>query len=173
MRKHLSLLLMLVPFAAAAATYYVSPTGSDTNNGTSQSTPWRTIGRVNQATLVAGDKVLFQRGGVYRGKLNIMQSGNANAYIEIGAYGSTGERPVISGSVAVTGWTIHSGSIWKAPLAQVPRHLYINGQMQQIARYPNTGFLYMDGGTSTSTTDSDLNQPAGFWNGATAVIRPA
>jgi hypothetical protein len=37
------------------ATYYVSTTGSDSNNGTTVSTPWRTIGKAIAAgTTVSG-----------------------------------------------------------------------------------------------------------------------
>lgn len=174
MRARILLLLSLVVLShvANAATYYVSPTGSDTNNGTSQSTPWQSIARVNQlgTSLQPGDRILFQRGGTYRGKLTINANGNASAYIEVGAYG-TGAQPVISGSVPVTGWVQHSGSIWRAPMSQRPRFVYVNGALQNIARFPNSGWLRVDGGTSTSLTDADLTQPNGYWNGATAVIR--
>ena len=47
-----------------AATYYVSTSGNDGNNGTSLSTPWRTINKAAQ-TMVAGDTV-YVRGGTYR-----------------------------------------------------------------------------------------------------------
>lgn len=157
-----------------AATYYVSPTGSDTNNGTSQATPWQSIARVNQlgTSLQPGDRILFQRGGLYRGKLTINANGSAAAYIEVGAYG-TGAQPVISGSVPVTGWVQHSGSIWRASLSQRPKHIYVNGALQTIARFPNSGWLRVDQGTSTSLTDAELTQPNGYWNSATAVIRTA
>lgn len=174
MRIRHSLLLpaMVLASGLRAATYYVSPTGSDTNNGTSTSTPWQTIARVNQlgTALQPGDRILFQRGGTYRGKLTINANGSASAYIEVGAYG-TGAQPVISGSVPVTGWVQHSGSIWRAPIAQRPRHIYVNGALQTIARFPNTGWLRVDQGTSTSLTDAELTQPNGYWSGATAVIR--
>ena len=48
-------------------TYYVSPSGSDRNSGTSARFPWRTIGRVNRARLHAGDTVLFQGGATFTG----------------------------------------------------------------------------------------------------------
>lgn len=164
--------LALLTSSSLATTYYVSPTGSDSNNGTSQATAWQTITRVNQisSSLQPGDKVLFQKGGSYRGKLTISSNGSAASYIEIGAYG-TGARPVISGSVAVTGWTVHSGNIWRAPVSQAPKQVYVDGQLMNIARFPNTGWLRVDQGTSTSLTDSELNQANGYWNGATAVIR--
>jgi Periplasmic copper-binding protein (NosD) len=49
-------------------TYYVSPSGSDRNSGTSTSSPWKTIGRVNRARLHAGDTVLFQGGASFTGE---------------------------------------------------------------------------------------------------------
>ncbi|HRD54637.1 MAG TPA: right-handed parallel beta-helix repeat-containing protein, partial [Flavobacteriales bacterium] len=172
MRHLLALPLLLLVVFANAATYYLSPTGNDSNNGTSASTPWRTIDRANQlsSSFQPGDRILFQRGGVFRGKLNIQNSGNATAFIEVGSYG-TGAQPIISGSVAVTGWTIHSGNIWKAPVSQALKHVFVDGGLQEIARFPNTGWLRVDQGTSTSLTDSELTQPNGYWNGATAVIR--
>ena len=165
-------LVLSLPFVAEAATYYVSPTGNDTNAGTSQGAPWRTITRVNQigSSLQPGDKILFQRDGLYRGKLTISSNGTAAAKIEVGAYG-TGALPVISGSIAVSGWTVHNGNIWRAQVGQALKHVFVNGQVMQMARFPNTGWLRVDQGTSTSLTDAALNQANGYWNGATAVIR--
>ena len=47
-------LVLWVPFSVQAATYYVSPQGNDAWSGTSQSQPWRTIGRVNQPAASRG-----------------------------------------------------------------------------------------------------------------------
>ncbi|MFZ1693189.1 MAG: T9SS type A sorting domain-containing protein [Flavobacteriales bacterium] len=162
----------LAAFTVHSATYYISPTGNDSNNGTSQATAWRTIARANQlsSSFQPGDRILFQRGGEYRGKLSIMSSGAANNLIQVGAYGS-GAQPIISGSVAVTGWVQHSGNIWRAPITQDIKYVYVNGALQELARFPNTGWLRVDQGTSTSLTDSELTQASGYWNGATAVIR--
>ena len=65
LRLSLATVTLLLSTLAQATIYYVSPTGNDNNNGTSQSTPWRTIDRVNQSTysIQPGDQVLFQRGG--------------------------------------------------------------------------------------------------------------
>ena len=163
---------LLLTIASHAATYYISPTGSDSNNGTSQSTPWQTIGRVNQVagSLQPGDKILFQRGGLYRGKLTLSSSGTASNKIEVGAYGS-GALPVISGSVAVPNWTVHSGNLWRASIAQAVKQVYVDGALMQIARYPNTGWLRIDQGSTTSLTDTELAQAPGSLTGATAVIR--
>src|SRR4051794_34689208 len=58
-------LTFAAPACARAATYYVSPSGSDSAAGTSASTPWKTVGRVNATTLSAGDTVLFQGGATF------------------------------------------------------------------------------------------------------------
>ena len=44
-----------------AATYYVSNAGSDRYEGKTPATAWRTLGRVNAASLVPGDAALFRR----------------------------------------------------------------------------------------------------------------
>ena len=49
------------------AVYYVSADGDDTNDGRSPERPWRTLARVSEAELEAGDGVCFRRGDVFRG----------------------------------------------------------------------------------------------------------
>ncbi|MBK6343083.1 MAG: hypothetical protein IPF41_10985 [Flavobacteriales bacterium] len=67
-RKLLFIATALTALTVRSATYYISPTGNDSNNGTSQATAWRTINRANQisSSFQPGDRILFQRGGVYR-----------------------------------------------------------------------------------------------------------
>ena len=72
----------------ALETYYVAPTGSDDNDGTTQAKPWRTIGKVNKAALHPGDSVLLEGGKSFSGNLLITASGNAKASITIGSYGA-------------------------------------------------------------------------------------
>lgn len=96
--------------ASWATTYYVSTSGNDNNSGTSTSYPLRTIQRgFNKA--VAGDTINV-RGGTYREEVSVYTGGgSAGKYVTLQAYGS--EKPVLKGSVLVTGWTLHSGKIWK------------------------------------------------------------
>jgi Right handed beta helix region len=73
----------------AATTYYVSPTGSDANVGTSQATAWRTVNKVNNAALNPGDVVLFQGGATFSDTyLGPSRSGTASSPIVYGSYGS-------------------------------------------------------------------------------------
>ena len=155
-----------------ATTYYVAPTGNDTNNGTSQTTAWRSIARVQQAAnaLQPGDQVLFQRGGSYAGQLTMNVSGSAAAPIVLGAYG-TGSLPEISGATTVTGWTVHQGNIWRANVAQGIKYVRFNGALMTLARYPNSGWLRVNTASTTQVNSASLTQANGYWNGARMVLR--
>jgi hypothetical protein len=88
--------------AAGATTYYVSPSGSDSNNGTSPTTPIKTLGRASGLGLNPGDQVLLERGATFSGKLAVWRSGTAGAPITIGAYGS-GSNPIVTGDCLEVG----------------------------------------------------------------------
>jgi len=69
-------------------TYYVSPHGSDSNSGTSSGSAWRTVKRVNAATLAPGDGVLFQGGSTFSDEtLMPTGSGAQGEPIVFGSYG--------------------------------------------------------------------------------------
>jgi hypothetical protein len=110
-------ILMCISTSSWAANYYVdSIAGSDTNSGT-QSAPWKTIAKVNAATLNAGDKVMFMSGRTWREQLTMKYSGVAGSPITFGAYGS-GEKPIISGGSYITGgWTQYSGTTYRISIS--------------------------------------------------------
>ncbi len=84
------------------ATFYVSPTGSDTSNGTSPSTPWQTVTKVNSTNLIPGDTVLFQGGQTFSGiMLQPGQSGTASLPITFGSYGTGNATITVSDNSAV------------------------------------------------------------------------
>lgn len=95
-----SLGLAAKPAGAAGATYYVdSVSGSDSNNGTSTSTPWKTLAKVNGASFSAGDSILFKSGSAWTGTLSPGSSGSSAGRITFGKYG-TGADPIINGGGA-------------------------------------------------------------------------
>lgn len=100
--------------AAAAHTFYVSASaGDDANEGQSARAPWRSLERVNRASLAPGDTVLFLRGDTWRGTL-IPQSGQAGAPVTYAAYGE-GARPLLLGSVsrnAPEDWRRERDNVW-------------------------------------------------------------
>jgi hypothetical protein len=71
--------------------YYISPSGSDSNSGTSPDAPWQTIDKVNASFFRTGDAILFQGGQTFTGNiaLNAQQEpGTGAAPITIGSYDS-------------------------------------------------------------------------------------
>ena len=52
---------------AGAKVFYVSPDGSDFNDGTSPEKAWQTLDIVNSYNLPAGAYVCIERGGLWRG----------------------------------------------------------------------------------------------------------
>lgn len=70
-------------------TYYVSDGGSDAGSGRSPSAAWRTVRRVNAASLHPGDGVLFEGGRTFSDQpLSPSRSGIARSRIVYGSYGS-------------------------------------------------------------------------------------
>jgi hypothetical protein len=57
------------PTAERTPTYYVSPNGNDSNEGTSNLLAWRTIDKVNKQSFPAGTQILFEGGQHFEGSL--------------------------------------------------------------------------------------------------------
>lgn len=71
-------------------TYYISAEGDDINDGLSPETPWKTYNNI-KTKLKAGDALLFRRGDIFRGKIEMVSG------VCLGAYGE-GVKPRIYGS---------------------------------------------------------------------------
>jgi len=65
----LFLVLATSPSSMDAQTYYVSPSGSDSNNGISTMTPWQSVGKVNSFAFPLGSTVSFEGGQTFTGCL--------------------------------------------------------------------------------------------------------
>jgi len=127
--------------AATQATYYVAPNGSDTNPGTITA-PFKTLQHARDVVRtvnndMTGDINVLLRGGTYPVSSTIdftsADSGTNGHQIVYAAYQN--EKPVLDGGVPVTGWTQHSGNIWKASLNRDDklRALYVNGKRAEMA----------------------------------------
>jgi len=110
--------------SATGNTYYVATSGSDTNTGTSASTPLLTIKKA-LSKIAAGDTVLI-KAGLYREGIDLSNapSGTAAKPITFGSYGD-GEV-ILDGSTKVSGWTQVSGSVWRAPVTFTPISVVLN-----------------------------------------------
>ena len=83
---------MTLPQTATNIYYVSSSDGSDSNNGLSPSTPWKTLAKVNSMDLPSGSYVCLKRGDLWRETLMADKPG-----VTYTAYG-TGEKPMIYGS---------------------------------------------------------------------------
>ncbi len=158
-----------------AANYYLDANnGNDNNNGLTPETAWQTLDKINAYNIQPGDQILFKRGCEWDGTVYVTDSGTSSNPIIFDAYGS-GDKPVISGDLEVTGWTVYSGNIWQTDVSGVDvSQLFYDGERQTLARYPNTGYLTIDASSvATYVIDYDLTQADDYWNGATIFIRTA
>ena len=109
------LAVLVISLECWAKTYYLAATnGNDSNAGTSEATPWKTIAKVNGSQFQPGDFILFKRGETWREQLTIPSSGAEGNPITFGAYGS-GNKPLILGSVeknSTANWINEGNNIW-------------------------------------------------------------
>ena len=91
--------------------YYVATDGSDSNNGLSIGAPFLTVQK--GVSSVDSGGTIYVRGGTYRESIATSgsQHGTAENLTKIHAYQA--EIPIIKASDIVTGWVLHSGSVWK------------------------------------------------------------
>jgi hypothetical protein len=160
---------------AVAATYYVDPNkGSDANDGLSVTTALRTLQKARQVVdlnngAMSGDIVVYLRGGRHQLAAPLVfgaGDGGTNGYnVVYRAYGTT-ERPVVSGGIAVGGWSDSDGDgVWEAgvPAGTVSRNFIVNGVPATIARTagaPTGVVITSTGFTTTSTQLGGLANPA-------------
>lgn len=129
--------------AASQAVYYVSPTGSDSNNGQSPGSAFATVAHARDVVRtinsnMSGDIIVNLLDGTYTQTQTLAftsaDSGTNGHNVIYQAYNyGTAQvaHPVISGGRQVTGWTLHDSSknIWQASIGTGVnfRQLYVNG----------------------------------------------
>ncbi len=113
---------------------YVSPTGNDSNAGTSAS-PVLTLAQAQTLARAAGVNVIL-RDGTYTlaSPLAFTSADNGIAW-----QAENVGQAIISGAISITGWATDTGSIKKAdvPAATVSRSLYVGGTRCFRARVAN------------------------------------
>lgn len=125
-------------------TFHLSPTGNDANPGTATK-PLATLAAAQRAARsTVGKKpvtVLLHGGNYYLPatvRFTAEDSGTASAPVVYAA--APGEQPVISGGARLElDWKPFRDGVFQAqtPAGLVMDQLFINGQRQQMARYPN------------------------------------
>ena len=124
--------------------------------------PWKTIAKVNSASLKAGDSVLFMRGDTWREQL-APKSGNATGVITYGAYGNAAApQPLLLGSTEADNtadWINIGGNIWTTASAvstdiDVGNIIFNNGESVGWKKWSqgdlaNQGDFFYDASNST------------------------
>lgn len=152
--------------AARGGTYYISSAGNDANDGMTMAQPWKTIDRVNAASYTSGDSVRFRAGDRFFGQVTVKAEG-----VTVCAYGE-GPKPVITGAVPLTGWTLFHGAIYCASAGTFVKDLYANGVQMTVARYPDSGFIIVGATNGSSWISSpDIVPSSGAWAGGRLHIR--
>ncbi|MEO7317315.1 MAG: right-handed parallel beta-helix repeat-containing protein, partial [Ginsengibacter sp.] len=183
MKKSLlfTFLSFIIGLSVNATDYFVASNGYDGNNGTSQSSPWQSLDKLNAsfASLRPGDRVLLRRGDTFYGSINVNRSGSAGAPITITAYGS-GEKPVITGFTTVDSWNNLGGNIWESSTAvssqPYTNMVSVNGVNTAMGRYPNstgpnTGYLTIKSHSGSYSITTNQLSGGPNWTGADVVIR--
>ncbi len=128
--------LCMLASSVFATDYYVSKTGDNANSGTEEA-PFLTITKA-ASIMVAGD-VCIIKAGVYRETVSPANAGSAGNPIVFKAF--EGDTVVVSATELVTNWALHSGNIYSTQknlvLGEVQNMLYADGQVMDIARWPN------------------------------------
>lgn len=141
MKILLILLQITLALPILAQPYYVSPTGGDGNPGTLEK-PFATLGRAQQAVRQKPASV-FLRGGTYYLSEKLVfgadDSGSQAAPVIYQAYEN--EQPVISGGVRLEklDWQPYRDGVVaaKVPDDLQTEEIFVNGERQILARYPN------------------------------------
>ncbi len=136
-----SLLLLVLASTALGQPYYVAPTGHDANSGT-LTKPFASLQRAQEAVRQKPGAV-FLRGGTYYLPETLVfraqDSGTKAAPVVFQAYEK--EQPVISGGVRLEklDWRPDRDGIFQAKVPEnlATEEIFVNGERQILARYPN------------------------------------
>lgn len=88
--RNIIYLTYLLFFNTFATTYYVSPSGNNTNSGLNEANAWQTIAHINTINFLPGDIILFEGGSTFTGNIYIESTdgNNASSPLQISSYGA-------------------------------------------------------------------------------------
>lgn len=155
LRKIGLLIIFLSSYCFSEITFYISPTGSDSNPGTLEQ-PFATLQRA-QLEIRNFKKnepiTITLRGGDYFFKEQLIftpqDAGSEKAPITFKSYEN--EKPVINGGKTILNWKKKRNGVWTTTIPEVKNgdlnfiQLYVNGELRFRARTPNEGFYRVAG----------------------------
>lgn len=158
--------------------YYFSITGNDNNAGTNKNSPYKSIEKLSIVNLLPGDSILFKKGEVFIGQIQLKSSGTAQHSIVVSAYGEGTSLPVITGASSVPNWNVYpqDSKLYYTTVLKPVKQLYLDNTLLDLARYPNSpNFLKAKSGLTNGNiqqaSPTTLTQASGYWVGATVKYR--
>ncbi len=158
----IAILIILWPVSLLAQTnFYVSTKGNDANNGTITK-PFASISKsVVEARKTKGTVVVNLLEGIYYLSQPIIFTSNdsrkGNESLTITNFEN--QKVTVNGSVALNlKWKTYKNGIWQAKVSQDFSfdELFVNGQLQHMARYPNYNpAAHFFGGTATDAISKE------------------
>ena len=138
----LTVFLLFSFFSFSQTTYYVSKSGSNSNNGTSINTPFLTISHAI-SQISAGD-IIYIRGGTYHENVQI-DNIDATSGNETLIQNYNNEQVIIDGTIGITNtWaddTIGGVQVKKVQsFTQSVTQLFVGNNQMVMARWPNAQF---------------------------------
>lgn len=132
---------IFVSVVRAQVTYYVAPNGQDTHTGTLQR-PFKSVSKaISLAKQAEGAKVkIYLREGVYYLPTSITLDATEVKASALEIEGYANEKVTIGGGEAVQlAWKPFKNGIYQAQVSGSTafEQLFINGQLQHLARFPN------------------------------------
>ena len=158
-----ALVLLLILLGAEAAEYFVSLDGDDDNSGTLQK-PWQHVQRA-VAALHPGDTCTIREGRYFEEVIVSGLQGTSDEPITFRSY--PGERVVFDGTVPIvsTAWEKYKNHIYVTTIQEDIWQLFVDGEMQINARWPNAFWYDFSVFDYTkwafSSSKSTYNQDAG------------
>jgi hypothetical protein len=171
MKKRASILTIFLAVSANAAEIYIAPSGSDSNPG-SRNAPLKTLGAARDAARkIAGGKPVTVRvadGVYYLPETLVFKAADSGTKEHPVIYAAENEgKAVISGGLKLEfKWQPYKDGIFQAstPQGLVIDQLFINGNRQRMARYPNYDPAKTTAAYQGFAADAFSNERAAKWS---------
>ena len=151
------------------ARVYVSPEGSDNNDG-SYAAPLKTINAAKNKVReimkkgMTGDIEVVLKDGTYAENITFTDEDSGLGHYKVIYKNEEGASPVVYGGNVVSGWEKYDDKIYKTHVGGEEFHVLTeNGELSTKARFPNTDYAYVAENAQNTQTSfyyaKDLGMP--------------
>ncbi|MGJ5642348.1 right-handed parallel beta-helix repeat-containing protein [Formosa sp. S-31] len=169
MKGYLSILMTILIYQCIypCEVYYISNNGNDNNDGLTPLSAWKSLDKlqIEIHKMPKNSEICFERGSIFYGSLTI-----ENDSIFLSDYGDLANPPVITGFQTIANWEKYSQNIFKTKVEGISslNVVLVDGEFQNLGRYPNQGYLNIMNASKNNIFDRNLNEN---WTGGDIVIR--